>query len=140
MKLVWPVPLGILLEDPPHFVRRGIAHQGVAGPDVEIDVGQGLDAEVFFVGIRLHLGHQLEKKPQLADLHRLFHDIHAEEVIQDDVLENIVAAVGMVLHLFQDLAKVGEFFRPVLFVWSGQGLPQRPPSCPGRPHRAVPGY
>jgi len=68
------------------FVERDVAHQRVAGPDVEIDVRQRFD---LFQAI--DLCHQLQKQPQLADLDGLFHDVHAEQIADDDRLEDEVA-------------------------------------------------
>ena len=36
--------------------------------------------------VRFDLGHQLEEEAQLADFDRLFHDVHAVEVVDDDRL------------------------------------------------------
>ena len=44
---------------------------------------------------RLDLSDQLEEEAQLADFDRLFHDVHAVQVVDDDGLEDEVAAVGM---------------------------------------------
>src|SRR5215813_13928505 len=41
------------------------------------------------------LCNQFEEKPQLADFHGLFHDVHTIKVIDDDRLENEVTAVGV---------------------------------------------
>ena len=43
----------------------------------------------------LDLGDELEEQAQFADFDRLFHDVHAEEVVEDDGLEDEVAAVGV---------------------------------------------
>ena len=54
----------------------------------------------------LDLRHQLEEEAQLADFHRLFHDVHAVEVVDDDGLEDEVAAVGVLGDALQHLAEV----------------------------------
>ena len=41
--------------------------------------------------VRLDLGGELEEEAQLTDLHRLFHDVHAVEVVEDDGLQDEVA-------------------------------------------------
>ena len=51
----------------------------VAGQDVEVDIGQRLQ---LLDGLRR--GHQGEEQAQLGDLGRLFHDVHAEQVVGDD--------------------------------------------------------
>ena len=40
------------------------------------------------------LGDEFEEEAELADFHRLLHDVHPEEVVDDDGLENEVALVG----------------------------------------------
>lgn len=67
------------------LVRRGIAHQGVAVADVEVDIGKGLD-----VITRLQQRHQLEEEAQLGDFGGLFLDVHAVEVVDDDVFDDRV--------------------------------------------------
>ena len=93
------------------FVGAGVTHQGVAVADVEVDVGQRLQ---FMPGV--HLRHQLEEETQLTDFDRFSHDVYAEEVVQDDVLVNKVAARMMVPYFIQNFDEVGfarlaEFFR-----------------------------
>ena len=76
-----------------YFVVGGVADQRVAGANVEIDVGQRFDAEVVFRVVGLDLGGELEEEAQFADFHRLFHDVHAEEVVQNYAFENEVTAL-----------------------------------------------
>ena len=77
------------------------AHEGVAGTDVEIDVGQRL-----YLVVAFQLGYQLEKQAQLADFHRLFHDVNAVEVVQDYGLEDEVPLAGVTIRLVQYPPKV----------------------------------
>src|SRR5215831_842221 len=58
----------------------GIANERVAGPDIEIDVGKWLDADVFCGRVGGGLGRELKEEAKLTDFNRLFHDIDTEEV------------------------------------------------------------
>ena len=80
------------------LVERHVADQRVAGADVEVDVGQRLD----LVG-RFDLGDELEEQAEFADFDRLLHDVHAEQVVDDDGLEDEVALVGVLGDLGQHL-------------------------------------
>ena len=55
------------------------------------------------------LGDQFQEEPQLADFHGLFHDVHAVEVVDDNGLQDEIAAVGMPGHFVEDFSEVGEF-------------------------------
>lgn len=66
------------------FLDGGESDQRVAGADVEVDVGQRFDAEVVLAGVGFDLGDELEEEAQPADFDRLLHDVHAEEVVQND--------------------------------------------------------
>ena len=57
--------------------------------------GSGSMPRVVFAGVRFDLGGELEEEAQFADFDRLFHDVHAVEVVEDDALEDEVAAVGV---------------------------------------------
>ena len=61
--------------------------------------------------VTLQLGCQLQEEAQLADLHGLFHDVDAVEVVQDDGLEDEVALAGVLLHLPQDVFEVTQIVR-----------------------------
>ena len=93
----------------PDFVQRRKTHQRVAGADVEVDVWQRFDLVV-----AVQLRDEFEEQAQFADFYRLFHDVHAVQVVDDDGLEDEVAFAGVLFDLFQDLAEVAEFFRTVL--------------------------
>ncbi|MBT9140591.1 MAG: hypothetical protein DDT30_01169 [Dehalococcoidia bacterium] len=90
------------------FLARGEPHEGVPGADVEVDIRQRLN----FAHI-LHLGHQLEKEAQLANLHRFLHDIYSIKVVEDDGFEDEVAQVGVSFDLSQRLAEIAELFGAV---------------------------
>ena len=67
------------------IVRSGVAHQGIAMADVEVDVGQRLNLVP-----RLKQCHQLEEQTQLGNFGGLFLDVHAVEVVDDDVFDDRV--------------------------------------------------
>ena len=85
---------------------RSVADEGVAGADVEINVRQRLDAEIVAGRVRLDLGGEFEEQAQFADFHRLFHDVHRVEIIEDDGFQDEVAPVGVSVHAGEDF---GEF-------------------------------
>jgi hypothetical protein len=64
----------------------GIADERIAGPDVEVDIGQRFDADVLCRRIGFNLSGKLEKEPELTDFNPLFHDIDTEEVVENDAL------------------------------------------------------
>ena len=92
-----------------HFLQRRETDQRVAGADVEVDVGQRFDLLV-----AVELRHKLEEQAQLADLYRLFHDVDAVQVVDDDRLEDEVAFAGVLLDLSQHFPEVLHLLRAVL--------------------------
>ena len=87
------------------------AHQRIAGDDVEVDVGQRFQ---LFDGLRG--SDQGQEQAQLGDLARLFHDVHAKQVVGDDgALDEIGEALvfGLpLLELFGEALVVEEFDAP----------------------------
>ena len=102
--------LGIFLVEL-HLVHPHQPDQRVAGQDVEVDIGQRLQ-----VLHPAHAGHHRQKQPQLGDLARLFHDVHAVQVVGDDAPLDVVTHAGMV---FFDSGQ------PSRQLWAGTQL--RPP-------------
>ena len=52
---------------------------------------------------------KLEKQAQFADLDRLLHDVHAEEVVQDDAFKNEVTAVRVCRDAVEYASEILEF-------------------------------
>ena len=91
--------------------------------DVEVNVRQRLDP----AGV-VHLRDQLQEEPQLADFHRLFHDVHAVQVVDDDALVDEIGAVRV-------LRRRGPVLRRSRDTWGRRIRP-----CGrGRARRAAPG-
>ena len=70
-------------------VLGGESDEGVARPDVEVDVGQRLEMVAVSTS-----GNKPQKEPELADLDGLLHDVDAVEVVDDDRLQDEVADSG----------------------------------------------
>ena len=81
----------------------GITDQGVASANIEVDVRQR-----FQFASTAHLRHQLEEEPQLTDFHRFGHDVHAEEVVQDDGFVDVVTARGVAGDFIQHLREIAK--------------------------------
>ena len=73
------------------FIHAHQPYQRVAGQDVEVDIGQGL--QVFYLA---HAGHHGEKEAQLGNLAGLFHDVHTMQVVGDDAALDVIAHAGVV--------------------------------------------
>lgn len=65
------------------------ADEGVAGHDVEVDVGEGLQ----LIGA-IHGGNEREVEPNLGDFHGFGHDVDAVDVVGDDGLLDAVLHVA----------------------------------------------
>ena len=72
------------------FIYAQQANEGVAGQDVEIDIRQRL--QIFRP---LNGPHQRQKEAQPGDFHRLVHNVHAKQVVGDDLLADVVVLVGV---------------------------------------------
>jgi hypothetical protein len=92
-----------------HILQAGEPDESVARSDVEVDIRKRLQ-----VLDPVYLGHKLEEEAQLADLHSLFHDVHAVEVVDDDGFQDVVATVRMLVDLCEDSSKITELLRPML--------------------------
>ena len=55
------------------------------------------------------MGNQFEEEPELADFDSLLHDVHAEEVVDDDGFEDEIVLLGVALRFFENLLEVAEF-------------------------------
>ena len=78
------------------FLFRGISDERVAAADVEIDVGERVEAEVGVVFVHVHHGDHLEEETESRDFRGLVHDVHAVEVAEDDGFVDEVLAVAAV--------------------------------------------
>jgi len=76
---------------------RGKPDEGVAGLDVEVDVGEGFDAVAVF-----DLCDELEEEAQFADFDGLVHDVDAVEVVDDDGFVYVVFGRGMAADVSAD--------------------------------------
>ncbi len=68
------------------------ADEGIAGQEIELDVGQR-----FELVARLGGGDEVEEEPELRDLDRLLHEVHAVEVFGDELLLEPVGDRRLVL-------------------------------------------
>ena len=84
--------------------------------------GKGSIPKFLAVGIGFDLGGELKEQAELADLDRLLHDVHAEEIIENDALQDEVAAVGVCRDIRQYQSKIRVLFwamrlaRPIKFI------------------------
>ena len=60
--------------------------------------------------IGIDLGGKLEEQAELTDLDRLFHDIDAEEIVQDDALQREIAGVRVRADFASVALKSSNFF------------------------------
>ena len=104
----------------PEQLHRAAAYEdlALAGADVEINVRERFDTEVITGGVRLDLRGELQEQAEFTDFHRLFHDVHSIEVVQNDGFQDAVPAVGVRGHVGEDLGEflviVGVKFLPCL--------------------------
>src|SRR3954447_5668329 len=89
------------------LVVCGEADEGVTGADVEVEVGQRLQPVVRLARLGRYLGHQREEEAQLADLHRLFHQIDAVEIVEEDRLQDEIIAIGTGRRASDDSDRLG---------------------------------
>ena len=86
------------------FIGGGIANEGVAGADVEVNIGERLDAKVLVGSVRFDLGGQREKEAQFADFDRFFHDVDTVEVVDDDRFEDKIFTAMMSGDLLENIS------------------------------------
>jgi hypothetical protein len=65
--------------------------------------------------VGIDLRSEFQEQAKLTYLHRLFHDIHTEEVVQDDALEHKISGTRVPIDPFQDSLEVLEFLGRVAF-------------------------
>ena len=68
------------------FLFRGISDERVAAADVEVDVGERVEAEVGVVFVHVHHGDHLEEETESRDFRGLVHDVHAVEVAEASMM------------------------------------------------------
>ena len=96
-----------------HALRVGEADERVAAADVEVDVGERVEAEVVGHFVHIDDGDHLEEEAQAGDFGRLAHDVDAVEVAEDDALVDAVLEIAPVLG-FERGKLVLELVGPVL--------------------------
>ena len=96
-----------------HALRVGEADERVAAADVEVDVGERVEAEVVGHFVHIDDGDHLEEEAQAGDLGRLAHDVDAVEVAEDDALVDAVLEIAAILRL-ERRKFVLELVRPIL--------------------------
>ena len=79
------------------FLFSRVTHQSVAAANIEVDVGQRVQSQVFVTLVHIHHRHHLQEEAQLGDFGGLHHNVHPVKVSQDDALVNEILDVTTVL-------------------------------------------